>query len=50
MDLEKNFEEAETLCEKCNRYIRTANYLIHEARCPGPSRIGTAHRSRMPKI
>ena len=36
---EEQLEDTETLCKKCKRYIITANYLIHEARCPGPSRI-----------
>ena len=26
-----------TMCPKCNNFVRTANYLIHEARCKGPS-------------
>lgn len=29
--------EPHTLCSKCKNFIRTANYLIHEARCKGSS-------------
>lgn len=35
MDSSKN--DPHTLCSKCNNYVRTPNFLIHEARCKGPS-------------
>lgn len=29
--------EPQTLCPKCNTFVRTLNFIIHEARCKGPS-------------
>lgn len=28
-----------TLCTKCSNFIRTPNFLIHEARCKGPTSL-----------
>ena len=36
-NMQPDQSDPHTLCTKCNVFVRTANFLIHEARCKGPS-------------